>query len=538
MTCNCGSNSGNNIPCCCSQGNPVVCTTTVCPDAQVCDQAIESNCVTYTGPDIDCVGVQSGMNVTQVMDIILDGLNLINCSYCWSIQNPYELPIIVIYGDINGNQHATILVPGFSTRVVCGIGVDNMSGSVIIEKLGRCSYCFGEITPICITYTDPADAVKTISVTIQPNSTVYNHHNTYTFSVNAPNDTIIRHTATYWEVINYIDGVPTSVDTLDDVDSSMTSAPISKINWQDGFIRSTSIGPCKPIYRCSFLSVFGQDGGYAMERQFNSLTNDPETSIPLTFTLEEFIVNGTNYGYGQTLTLNLLSDLQIGVGQDGNHYVMNISDWLTSIAPHGFTCYDNMRVIDMIQGSTYSIRVRRDSNTTEHYFYTNTYGFAIGEITNTYGEYGCNQHYPITTTTSNKTRCTAQEYWSIERYKTGLTNPTYTFTLHTLLLNNIEYSTGQTLVVDTDPTTGNLIVGMGVDGITPYVMNINDWLTEIATGTGFIFHDDMRVIDKPTADATYHIEISNSIGNYYTYSSLSGFIIDDGSSQPYTCQQI
>ena len=53
-------------------------TTTICP-AQPCDQSIETDCIIYDN-DHDCIGITSGMTVTEVVDIILDKLNLIDCT--------------------------------------------------------------------------------------------------------------------------------------------------------------------------------------------------------------------------------------------------------------------------------------------------------------------------------------------------------------------------------------------------------------------------------------------------------------------------
>jgi len=80
MSCNCNAKYDNKIPCCCSTGTAVVCTTTQCPDAQPCNETVETNCIIYNGNQYDCVGITSGMTVTEVMDVILDKLNLINCT--------------------------------------------------------------------------------------------------------------------------------------------------------------------------------------------------------------------------------------------------------------------------------------------------------------------------------------------------------------------------------------------------------------------------------------------------------------------------
>lgn len=80
MACNCNAKYDNKVPCCCSTGEPVICTTTVCPDAQPCDVILETDCVIYDGNTYDCAGVQNGMLLTEVIDIILAGANLIYCT--------------------------------------------------------------------------------------------------------------------------------------------------------------------------------------------------------------------------------------------------------------------------------------------------------------------------------------------------------------------------------------------------------------------------------------------------------------------------
>jgi len=546
MSCNCGSNSGNNVPCCCSQGSPVVCTTTLCPDAQVCDQAIESNCVTYSGSDIDCLGIKSGMNVTQVMDLILEGVNLINCSRCYSVINPTESDFNFIYVDSEGKE-VSILLPGNSEKIViCTRRIETPS-PVVVEELGSCSACFGERIPICITYYDPTDVdgLRTISVSVYPNTLTYNDKNTYTFSVNNPNDTTITYNGTSWIVNNLTstDATIASENTLDvllGTDSTLPNAPIAKTKWQDGFIQSTSIGLCKPITRCTFNSVHGQKGGYAMEKTFNNLTNDATTSVPYVFILEDFTVNGVQYSTNQSLTIGLISDLRFGTGQDGGHYITNVSDWLTIQGPHDFICHDNMRVLDMVQGITYSIRVRVETGSSiEKYYYTNE-GFAIGQLHNIYGNYTCLPKYPITTT-SSKVRCVQANYYSsIERY---WNQPSYTFTLVSMILNGVQYASGQTLVVN---VPNDIVIGWSINtgingGIS--VMNINDWLNNITNvaSSGFVFHDDMAVIDKPTAASTYYIKISNSQyeDGDYVYSSEHGFQIGGADlTLPYSCQHL
>lgn len=79
MSCNCDAIYDNKIPCCCSTGTPVVCTTTTCIAAQPCNQTVESDCVLYN-KEHECLDTTSGSTVTEVIDIILDKLNLIDCT--------------------------------------------------------------------------------------------------------------------------------------------------------------------------------------------------------------------------------------------------------------------------------------------------------------------------------------------------------------------------------------------------------------------------------------------------------------------------
>ncbi len=141
MSCNCNAKYDNKVPCCCSQGSPLVCSTTTCADAQKCDKIVESDCVIYSGPNIPCAGVTSGMTVTEVMDIILEGVNLINCSYCWRVTNDGTTPTSFNYIDINGEEATyALILPTQSVRV-CGRSVTDFTDA-IIENLSRCSTCF------------------------------------------------------------------------------------------------------------------------------------------------------------------------------------------------------------------------------------------------------------------------------------------------------------------------------------------------------------------------------------------------------------
>jgi len=152
------------------------------------------------------------------------------------------------------------------------------------------------------------------------------------------------------------------------------------------------------------------------------------------------------------------------------------------------------------------------------------------------------------------TRCTGGNaqpgengYYQVERNWSLPGGETYIFTLNSLLLNGVEYANGNTITI-TSPD--DLVVGTSTfDGYT-YVMNINDWLNSISgvAESGFVFYDDMHIIDKPDTDSTFTINISGSSvasGNYeYFYTTVYGFTIEDPTGAPpsygnhYTCEPI
>jgi hypothetical protein len=50
-------------------------TTTLCPDAIFCDSVIDMDCVVYTGCDDDCLQIETGDSLTQVLVNIFEALN-------------------------------------------------------------------------------------------------------------------------------------------------------------------------------------------------------------------------------------------------------------------------------------------------------------------------------------------------------------------------------------------------------------------------------------------------------------------------------
>jgi hypothetical protein len=47
----------------------------LCPDAILCEEAYQSDCIIYNGPDLTCYGITSGSTVTQILNIIIAQLN-------------------------------------------------------------------------------------------------------------------------------------------------------------------------------------------------------------------------------------------------------------------------------------------------------------------------------------------------------------------------------------------------------------------------------------------------------------------------------
>jgi len=118
------------------------------------------------------------------------------------------------------------------------------------------------------------------------------------------------------------------------------------------------------------------------------------------------------------------------------------------------------------------------------------------------------------------------------------------FKLISMKLNGTEYVTGISPILTLN-STASLNIGVGLDGNT-YVMNVSDWLNTFAVGSGFIFHDNMRVIDYPYSGATLYIKVEltdstgQSFGGSYVYDSNNGFSFDGGASWAgtFTCENL
>ena len=119
-------------------------------------------------------------------------------------------------------------------------------------------------------------------------------------------------------------------------------------------------------------------------------------------------------------------------------------------------------------------------------------------------------------------RCNAGGNAHFDEYRIEGTwqNPQYIFELMSFKVDGVEYATGETLTVN---APGDLVVVPGIlyPGQT-YVQNINNWLNSIpaVAGLGFVFYDDMSVVDTPDVSTLYSIRIKRTIpatGSVWNY---------------------
>jgi|688.fasta_scaffold147098_3 hypothetical protein len=47
-------------------------TTTICPNGEPCEEAIDPRCIIYNGPDLDCYGIKTGDSAADILQIIID----------------------------------------------------------------------------------------------------------------------------------------------------------------------------------------------------------------------------------------------------------------------------------------------------------------------------------------------------------------------------------------------------------------------------------------------------------------------------------
>jgi len=149
MYCNCNAKYDNKVPCCCSTGKPVICTTTVCPDSQPCYDTVETDCVIYTGNSYDCAGIYNSMTITQVMAVILNAVNLVECTTTTTAPPSCDCYLVINTSPFNSYDF---------TRTVCGT---DEPITVTLQPNQRVYIC--SLGPI--TASDPAVTVQLLPFT-------------------------------------------------------------------------------------------------------------------------------------------------------------------------------------------------------------------------------------------------------------------------------------------------------------------------------------------------------------------------------------
>jgi hypothetical protein len=123
----------------------------LCPDAIPCEEAYQSDCIIYNGPDLTCYGIQTGYSVTQILNIIiaqLDPCTTTTTSTTTVCVRPTGLTTINLNTTLNGvvfsgslaeactayNVHAGD--PGSSLSGVTGQTVSATIGQVVYNGIG------------------------------------------------------------------------------------------------------------------------------------------------------------------------------------------------------------------------------------------------------------------------------------------------------------------------------------------------------------------------------------------------------------------
>lgn len=155
-SCSC-NNHYFNLPCCCfPTGTTTTTTTTICEGGEPCEESIKSDCVTYTGTDLVCYLIFSGMTLTEVLEIIMT--QLLTCAPCttttttgapveecdcYTVTNNETNPGVVVYSMtyvdcFSGQQTISPFTEG-STQSVCAVpGSISLNFSATIVDHGLC----------------------------------------------------------------------------------------------------------------------------------------------------------------------------------------------------------------------------------------------------------------------------------------------------------------------------------------------------------------------------------------------------------------
>lgn len=100
MSCNCTNNCHETF---CPQYLQAV--TTPC-DEPGCDQQLTTDCVIYTGPDLPCLGLTTGMQLTEILLAILYDLHPECNPITTTTTTAAPLPLRLLYSDINNSYIA------------------------------------------------------------------------------------------------------------------------------------------------------------------------------------------------------------------------------------------------------------------------------------------------------------------------------------------------------------------------------------------------------------------------------------------------
>jgi hypothetical protein len=83
-SCGCGCSCGLSASCGCYESICPQCappcppttttTTTINPDCELCDEFYNCECVIYNGDNIECYGLETGDNLCEILEIIIQNL--------------------------------------------------------------------------------------------------------------------------------------------------------------------------------------------------------------------------------------------------------------------------------------------------------------------------------------------------------------------------------------------------------------------------------------------------------------------------------
>lgn len=611
MSCNCNAKYDNKVPCCCSTGKPVICTTTVCPDTQPCYNTVETDCVIYTGNNYDCAGIYNSMTITQVIDIILNEVNLIDCTTtttapptcdCYLVintspNNEYDYTYTRCL--INSAPITLTLLP--NQRVyTCSLGPITVSDPAVTVQLlpfteyycadkgGTCfnpvSYC-NNVTVIgsvnikyidvngILTYTgiisssvkicawpgsiEKAAGSGSIIVTPTTNMCLTNDDciPCLCYDITVPDGKVVQG-------LTYID----CNDVLQTVGPGSRIAGCAKeiVNYGDGTATLLVDGCCQGGDGCECVLpecfCYTITSGDSFEYSYitcagvqTEVIQNPAGSVTICARANSVGANSTSpscpplcpqvviaEGTACTgpLDCNCTQGTPIQLGYD-KEFAIDACNAPVSTFYVGSNCspldigcflYSDECLTTSVVSPCDGCGGGYYSNGTTSWQYDDDLGvinaFPCNPTSARCTAIGANLNNPQGYTSSsgdtpgNASFVMENGWFELPAYS-------YSFDVVSMNLNNngIDYSPwfATLLIVD----YSNLTVGIGVDGFTPFIMNINDWLNAIngVSATGIVFHDNMSTIDVPDTSFTYDIVINVSYGQggstYYRYFKLA-----------------